>query len=117
MSAHLAFENGVRGGISLNGVSAEPLKFELSVEIFCSTGKISIANGKCSVVKEGSPHVDIIEDDFQSVSLETISALEENITNYDKVPIMKKQSLVIGRCFSKTLCFTLNFHEFLLSNP
>merc|ERR1712004_26389 len=95
VSVHFAFENGVRGGMNLNGVSAEPSKFDLSVEIFCSVGKISIRDGKCSVVKEGSPHVDIIEDDFQSVPLENISTLEEDITSYDKVPVMTKQSLVI----------------------
>merc|ERR1712110_108868 len=100
ISLHLVYENGIRGVLNLQGADPEPGKFDLKIDTFCDNGRLRISNGKCSIVKENSPHVQIVSDDFQTINQDIFDKLDSDHTFnsdeiYEKIPLTMKQSLVV----------------------
>ena len=67
-SVHLQFKNRTSGLMTLNGAHPEPGKFLLTLDFYCEKGRLSVADGRCTLVKQHcAPHRDIVCDDRQAI--------------------------------------------------
>ena len=77
-SVHLQFKNRCSGLMTLNGAHPEPGKFLLTLDFYCEFGRLSVADGRCTLVKQHcAPHRDIVCDDRQAIDDELLACAAE----------------------------------------